>query len=181
MLTCVPLVKIICIRSVSFRFWCWTRFSMLIPKKQFFFLFLFFSIYFLFFSSFSCLFLGDVSTKNPFFSITSPSIGGAKVLSMTMLANVSTKNPYISFTGPSMVNFRVLSMGFISYRSTYGSAMRITAIFNSYTRSSLVVPYGVPIWVSFCLIFTLERSILLYRIPFGIDYFWLRKSDNWSY
>ena len=27
--SCVPWVKIICIRSVSFRFWCWTRFSML--------------------------------------------------------------------------------------------------------------------------------------------------------
>ena len=48
--------------------------------------------------------LGDVSTKNPFFSITSPSIGGAKVLSMTNLANVSAKNLNISFTGLSMVN-----------------------------------------------------------------------------
>ena len=51
--------------------------------------------------------LGDVSTWNPFFSITSPSMGGAKVLSMTNLANVSTKNQYFSFTGPSMVNTRV--------------------------------------------------------------------------
>ena len=75
--------------------------------------------------------LGDVSTKNPFFSLTGPSMGGAKVLSMTNLANVSTKNPYFSFTGPSMVNARVLSMG--SYRSTYGSAKRITAIFSPYT------------------------------------------------
>ena len=48
--------------------------------------------------------LGDVSTKNPFFSITSPSMGGAKVLSMTNLANVSAKNLNISFTGLSMVN-----------------------------------------------------------------------------
>ena len=55
--------------------------------------------------------LGDVSTWNPFFSITSPSMGGAKVLSMTNLANVSTKNPYFSFTGPSMVNARVFRWG----------------------------------------------------------------------
>ena len=48
--------------------------------------------------------LGDVSTKNPFFSIASPSMGGAKVLSMTNLANVSAKNPNISFTGLYMVN-----------------------------------------------------------------------------
>ena len=87
--------------------------------------------------------LGDVSTNNPFFSITSPSMGGAKVLSMTNLANVSAKNPDISSMGPSMVNAQVLSMGFISYRSSYGSAKRITAIFNSYTpwRDRLWSPY----------------------------------------
>ena len=74
--------------------------------------------------------LGDVSTWNPLFSVTSPSMGGAKVLSMTNLANVSTKNLYFSFMGPFMVNAQVHSMGFLSYRSTYGSAKRITCIFN---------------------------------------------------
>ena len=76
--------------------------------------------------------LGDVSTKNPFFSLTGPSMGGAKVLSTTNLANESTKNPYFSFTGPSMVSAQVLSMGFIPYGSSYGSAKRksSTAISN---------------------------------------------------
>ena len=36
--------------------------------------------------------LGDISTTNPFLSLTGPSMGGAKVISMTNLANVSTKN-----------------------------------------------------------------------------------------
>ena len=76
----------------------------------------------------------NVSTKNPFFSLTNPTMGGAKVLSTTNLANDSIKNPYFSFTGPSMVNAQVLSMGFISYRSSYGSAKRksFTAFFNDF-------------------------------------------------
>ena len=77
--------------------------------------------------------LGEISTTNPFFPLTGPSIGGAKVLSTTNLANESTKNPYFSFMGPSMVGAQVLSMCFISCRSSYGSSKRITAIFNSCT------------------------------------------------
>ena len=93
--------------------------------------------------------LGDVSTKNPFFSFTGPSMGGAKVLSMTNLANVSTKNPYFSFTGPSMVSTQVLSIGFI-FRIGLAMVPRSQKYFSAISNSiipsagsSLVVPYGV--------------------------------------
>ena len=56
--------------------------------------------------------LGEISTTNPFFPLTGPSMGGAKVLSTTNLVNESTKNPYFSFTGPSMLSAQVFSMCF---------------------------------------------------------------------
>ena len=76
--------------------------------------------------------LCEISTTNPFFPLTGPSMGGAKVLSTTNLANESTKNPCFSFTGPSMVSAQVLLMCLIYCRSSYGSSKKITAIFNSY-------------------------------------------------
>ena len=54
--------------------------------------------------------LGEISTTNPFFFLTGPSMEGAKVLSKTNLVNESTKNLYFSLIGPSMVGAQVLSM-----------------------------------------------------------------------
>ena len=77
--------------------------------------------------------LGEISTTNPFFFLTGPSMEGAKVLSKTNLVNESTKNLYFSLMGPSKVRAQVLSMSFIFCRSSYGSSKRITTIFNSCT------------------------------------------------
>ena len=54
--------------------------------------------------------LGEISTTNPFFPLTGPSMEGAKVLSTTNLVNESTKDLYFSLMGPSMVGAQVLSM-----------------------------------------------------------------------
>ena len=66
--------------------------------------------------------LGDVSTKNPFFSFMGPSIGVAKVLSMTNLTNVPTKNPYFSFMGPSIISAQVFDGVYLYCRSSHSSA-----------------------------------------------------------
>ena len=77
--------------------------------------------------------LGDVSTKNPFFSITSPSIGGAKVLSMTNLAKFQPR------TQISPVRVYLWSMrdffrwGLSLTGPPTGPRRELQLIFNSYT------------------------------------------------
>ena len=53
--------------------------------------------------------------------------------------------------GPYMVNARVLLMG--SYRSTYGSAKRFTAIFNSYTPWLGGIIFSGTLWSPYLSLF----------------------------
>ena len=56
--------------------------------------------------------LADVSTKNPFFSFSGPSVGSAKVLSMG-----SIPNPYLFLMGPAMGSAKI-------FRITYSAKMK---------------------------------------------------------
>ena len=97
--------------------------------------------------------LGDISTKNPFFSITSPYMVGAKVLSMANLANVSTKNPYSSFTGPCMVNARIFRWGLSLLDPPMGPRRELQLFL-------ILIPLG---WI----IFSGPRGII-FTVPNGI-------------
>ena len=81
----------------------------------------------------------------------------AKALTMVSKVNYNA-TPVIYYqryiglsTGPSMVNARVLLMG--SYRSTYGSAKRFTAIFNSYTPWLGGIIFSGPLWSPYLSLF----------------------------